>query len=200
MNIKKNFYLLIFLTFFAFLLNSYSLAEITFEKKKLDLNFKCFKDGKYSKQFGFQKFTWLSNQTEYFLAAQFIDDKKYYGLPISSVFQYENQTLNGKNYPNIYVFYNTVENFEWENKKHNVLIKKFLYQINDKDFILKEVLISISDDYETLKTIQDLMDKEYDDQKYMTYLIPLTQMFLDAENSNKEQRLFTFSNECEIIQ
>jgi len=53
-------------------------------------------------------------------------------------------------------------------------------------------LISISDDYETLKTIQDLMDKEYDDQKYMTYLIPLTQMFLDAENSNKEQRLFTF--------
>ena len=168
-------------------------------KKNLDLNFKCFKEGKYQKQIGFQKFIWSSNQTEYYLAAQFIDSDKYYGLPLSSVFQYENQTLNGKNYPNIYVFYNTLENFEWENKKHNVLIKKFLYQINDEDFFLKEVLISISDDYETLKTIEELMYKEYDDQKYMTYLIPLTQMYMDAENNNKDQRLLTFGNECKII-
>ncbi len=176
-------------------------GEITFKKKKLDLNFKCFDDSKFSKQIGFKRFEWKANQTEYFVAAHFHNNDGYYGLPYSTVYEYENQNIDGRNYPYIYIYYNTLEGFEFDKKKHNILIKRFLYQLNDEKFVLKSIFISINqqEDYDSLATIIKLMDKEYDDQKFMAYLVPLTQMFLDVENNNLKNRLFSSVERCEKI-
>ena len=66
---------------------------------------------------------------------------------------------------------------------------------------MKSIFISINqqEDYDSLATIIKLMDKEYDDQKFMAYLVPLTQMFLDVENNNLKNRLFSSVERCEKI-
>ena len=194
----KKILLIAILNVLIFIGHSY--GEITFEKKRLTLNFKCYEDGNYDKQVGFQKFNWKSNENkDYFLYAKFIDSNNYYGLPLSVVYHYKNQKVGGKKYSNIYVFYNFIDDFEWKNKNHNVLIKKILYQINKKEFFLKEILYSIGKDYNKLSTIQKKMDNEFDDQKYMGYVVPLSQMFIDTENKNSKNRLFTYGSECKKI-
>lgn len=162
---------------------------------KVDFNFEC-KDGKYEKNFGFHKIFSKKINSDIFIALPVRNNR--YSMPEGMVQNFGPQTIKGKKYDVMMVYYHA----RYSSEMKAGLLSKYVVLSEDDNFLLQDVLFKTTKkNYDELTNIINLYDKIAftDPQKGLDLLLDHHIKAREFSSKNKEKNyISTFSYKCNV--